>query len=1060
MPDYARVPSCGLLYYCPSSDNVIPPWMCYQAPAVQLRGKRAGIKVRERELALKRNITTHVTRRDFHPKFALEYCKDNRTFVNHHNLVNIRPSLKPKQGSFVNVATINCESCNNKTTDLVDYIIDQDLDICCLTETWLQVDDSVTPRDLCPEGYDIISVPRPVRRGGGVAVIYNKTLGVKAKESNSFSSFEYVLTELSHPEHSIPFTLANVYRPPRSNMNNIPMSVFFDEITNFLTTLVIQTGRLVVTGDFNIHVDNPNSTDASRFLDILDSLDLQQHVCDPTHRAGHTLDLVITPKYSDLIVSKPKAHYLFSSHMTVRFSLNFKKTSLAKKSLQCRKLKSIDIKHLKQDVVLSELCERQSETLEDLVSQYHATLSDLLNKHAPVLTVNVPNRKRQPWYNSSIADAKRVRRRMERKWRKSRLESDRLAFIKERNEVSSLISSTKQEYFLSRVQQCHGDQKALFSEMNRLLHKPMYMPLPPHDSPRELADRFMSFFCGKVDKIRLNILNTDSTSHPVPVSDVLVNKVLSSFSEFTPLTSTAVTKLIMSSKSKSCSLDAFPTNILKQCIDVLAPVITNMINLSLTTGTVPTNWKRALITPILKKPGSDITCSNFRPISNLDFCGKICEKSVAAQFLKHVNDNNLGENFQSAYKQGHSTETALLRVFNDILHSIDNQKVTILVLLDLSAAFDTVDHKIILQRLQSRFGISGSALSWFQSYLADRSERVLINNITSNQHTLTCGVPQGSVLGPILFLVYMSPLGDVIRQHNLNFHFYADDSQIFLSFESGVIQQQENAVCTLNNAVSDIRSWMAANMLMLNDDKTELMVIGTHQQLAKINHPLTIKTGDVTIYPSDKARDLGVILDQHLKLQLHINNIIKSAVYHLRNIARIRKYLTVEASVLIVHAFITSRLDYCNSLLYGLPRYQLNRLQYIQNCAARLIYRSKHYTHVTPLLKDLHWLPVEARVQFKICLITYKALNGNAPAYIRELILRDAPGRTGLRSQNLNRLVVPSTRSRAQRSTVDRAFSICAPKLWNTLPEDCKNCKKETVFKSLLKTFLFKKFYT
>ena len=225
-----------------------------------------------------------------------------------------------------------------------------------------------------------------------------------------------------------------------------------------------------------------------------------------------------------------------------------------------------------------------------------------------------------------------------------------------------------------------------------------------------------------------------------------------------------VAKLVRSSKSKTCPLDPLPTNLVKECIDVLTPTYQQMINLSLSSAVVPGRWKAALISPILKKPGLDVVRENFRPISNLEFVGKLCEKVVSAQLVKHVNDNNLNDVFQSAYKAGHSTETALARVLNDMLRSIDERRVTILVLLDLSAAFDTVVHDILLHRLCHRFGVTGRALDWFRSYLTSRSERVTVNGTCSREHIITCGMPQGSVLGPILFLAFVSPLGDVIRK--------------------------------------------------------------------------------------------------------------------------------------------------------------------------------------------------------------------------------------------------------------------------------------------------------
>ena len=198
---------------------------------------------------------------------------------------------------------------------------------------------------------------------------------------------------------------------------------------------------------------------------------------------------------------------------------------------------------------------------------------------------------------------------------------------------------------------------------------------------------------------------------------------------------------------------------------------------------------------------------------------------MASRLNEHVNEHNLSEVFQSSYKKGHSTESALFRVHNDILRAIDNGGCEILLLLDLSAAFDTVDHAILLSRLRDRFGVSGTALAWFQSYLSDRSQFVSIDGKRSSRRGLSCGVPQGSVLGPLLYLSYTSSLGDICRKHGLSFHLYADDTQIYIIFKplvNGSLEYSKNLIqeCTRNMSI-----WMKNNKLKLNGDKTDLLVL-------------------------------------------------------------------------------------------------------------------------------------------------------------------------------------------------------------------------------------------
>ena len=243
-----------------------------------------------------------------------------------------------------------------------------------------------------------------------------------------------------------------------------------------------------------------------------------------------------------------------------------------------------------------------------------------------------------------------------------------------------------------------------------------------------------------------------------------------------------MSKVIKESSNASCVNDPLPTKLLKSCLlDTLLPVITKIVNLSLHSGIFPDLYKTALVKPLLKKISLDPeVLKNFRPVSNLTFVSKLIEKVVASQFVSHVENNNLIEKFQSAYKPFHSTESALLCVSNDILHAIDNKHCVSLTLLDLSAAFDTIDHNILLNILRNDLGIQGVALQWFQSYLSKRSQCISTDNVQSEPLDVPYGVPQGSVLGPLLFCAYTNQLGLIIQKHNLKYHIYADDTVILI----------------------------------------------------------------------------------------------------------------------------------------------------------------------------------------------------------------------------------------------------------------------------------------
>ena len=540
-------------------------------------------------------------------------------------------------------------------------------------------------------------------------------------------------------------------------------------------------------------------------------------------------------------------------------------------------------------------------------------------------------------------------------------------------------------------------------------------------------------------------LAKDSTIHPEPTPPTAPHPLLA----FSPVSESEMLKLMRSSPSKSCDLDPCPTQIVKDCADILAVPITKVVNLSLAEGKFPDSFKLAHVTPLIKKTSLDRNeLNNFRPVSGLNFVSKLVEKVVANQIKSHMQNSGMTNTYQSAYKAGHSTETALLYIQNDILSAQDRGELTALALLDLSAAFDTIDHNLLLGRLTEWFGIDGVVLQWVRSYLTGRSQLVKIDGELSTPQLLLCGVPQGSVLGPLLFTMYTTPLSSIITSFGLKHHLYADDTQIYTSFSADNISQ---SIIVLQNCTLAIQVWMNQNMLKLNPDKTELMVIGNIVQRKKVANIFPVDLLSQKFANIACMRNLGVAFDPGLSFKKHISNICKSAFYHIRDLRRIRIHLNKATAISIANALVSSRLDYCNSLLLGCSEKHKTILQRVQNCLARVVTRSSRFSESKPLLKSLHWLPIKSRITFKLNLLTYKALSTGTPSYLSELLHFKHRQQT-LRSETI-KLLHPGPRPK--RNYGYSSFEVAAPRLWNSLPIHIREAESVFVFRKYLKTHLF-----
>ena len=895
------------------------------------------------------------------------------------------------------------------------------------------------------QGYSMYHFCRLTKRGGGTAIIARNTFVPKPAKSMSFQTFEVFIQSLKISNDSQPVTLVSLYRLGSETKSN-----FITEFHTFLEYLMTNFTYFLICGDFNIHVNMPNDVFVSNFNDVLDTFSLVQSVHGPTHVCGNTLDLIIHDptviNICDIYVEEPDR----SDHSVVFFKMHCNLEINEKKKISFRNFHNIDTISFQNDIANNQnnfLENCNENNFENAVSLFQQIFGEIVNSHAPIVTKTVNVNTKPGWLDQEFRSARSERRKHYKTWKRTQTIADREKFKISRQEVQELSIVKRKQYFSKCVAESSNSQRELFKICSSLLDTQKYTSLPESNDSHHLANMFNQFFIQKIVKIRHDMIS-------LKLNNLYVNKLeygigvgtcaRSTLSSFKPVTAEDLKKIMLSRKIKTSAEDTIPAQLLKSSLDEILPALTKLVNISFSTGSIE-GLKDSVITPLLKKQGLDQeTLSNYRPVANILYLSKLIETNISLQVHDHMDLNYLHIPYQSGYKAYHSCETLLLSLNNDILKAFDGGECVILLLLDLSAAFDTVDHDRLLKILHEEIGLRGVALRWFESYLSNRRQAVKVNGKVSDYLGTSHGVPQGSVLGPILFNIYIRSFIRLLNEAGFVAHGYADDHQVLKLFS--IKFQYEAIRCSIPRILDIIAHWMKASFLKLNSSKSQVIIFTPQNQSSQI-HIDQIKLSDGTMIPISRiVNNLGVRFDSELSYTSQINAICSSGYRLLRNLASVRKFLTKDDLRTLVQAIVVSRIDNCNSLLYGILARNINKLQKLQNACARVIHGKRKRDHVSPLLKELHWLPVRQRIIFKILLFVFKFFHNIAPVYIANTLIK-CENREFV-------LIIPRTNTKYG----DRAFSNCAPRLWNALPLSIRASCTASYFRSHLKHHLFANF--
>ena len=490
---------------------------------------------------------------------------------------------------------------------------------------------------------------------------------------------------------------------------------------------------------------------------------------------------------------------------------------------------------------------------------------------------------------------------------------------------------------------------------------------------------------------------------------------------------------------KSTGLDNIGPRILNMSADVVTPSLLFIINKSISTGKFPSVWKEAKVKPLFKN-GNKEDVNNYRPISILPTVSKLIEKWVESQFSNYLNEFNLFYKSQSGFRPKHSTESALILTIDSWLKAINEGKIIGCVLVDFRKAFDLVDHQILLKKLQC-YKCSDLSLSWFKSYLSHRTQRVALNSNVSEPSEIVHGVPQGSILGPLLFLLFINDLPLSLQSKSTYIDLYADDTTIYY-----IGQDKDELEKQLQSSLDNLKMWCKENGMVLNTEKTKVMLIMSRQRRTIFGTcDLCLHYNDIDICMTSCDKILGLHVDNNLTWNNHFNFLSKKISSSIWLLSKIRTYLSTDHRLLFYNAYIKPHFDYCSIIWSNSSNANINRVTKLQRRACKMILGAE-YTDLNGALEKLNMLSFDQSVFLSKAKMMYKIHNNLAPSYLSDLFTtrdRNLNNTTAnLRSVASKNYIVPQAKCNLFKGSLSYSGVI----VWNIIPVNIKCAESLPVF--------------
>ena len=848
--------------------------------------------------------------------------------------------------------------------------------VIALTETKIKVNkDNICNANI--PGYTFISQPS-LSNAGGTAFYVDETLQCNKRSDISKSTIDYesLWVEISSSmNHNL--ICGVIYRHPQSDLE--AFMVFLNQTLN---TISKENKYCLIMGDFNLNLLNYElHLGTDDFINTMGSYFFQPHILQPTRITNHSATLI------DNIFFNSITHHTISGNITYEltdhlpnFIIINKFTTLPKNVVIYKR----DFSNFNESLLIQDIQEIDWNYDNDacncdvnsMFDEFHSKLSATIDKHAPLKQLGRRSIKNlsNPWVTLGIRNAIRVKNKLYKKYIKTRLLYYHSKFKMYRNKINHLIKINKISYYNRYFTLHKSSIKNIWKGIREIVNlKPMNFNLPSKllkdgneiNNSKDIANVFNDFFT----QVGHNLANSVPIANRPPMS-YMQNRQSNSI-YLSPTSSNEIENEIDKLKSsKATGPYSIPMTILKLLKTFISKPLECIFNCSLLTGVVPNKFKIASVIPIFKK-ASHMIVNNYRPISLLSIFNQLLEKIVSKRLTSFIINHNILYSKQFGFRSQHSTIQAVLSIIDKIQEGVENRKYSCGVFLDLSKAFDTVNHNILLQKLE-HYGIRGVVLKWFQSYLEDRKQFVSIGNVRSDTSYISCGVPQGSVLGPLLFLLYIN---DIQKSSDLlDFHLFADDSSLFYSAKS--LSELESIItCQL----SHVHKWLCANKLSLNIEKSSFVIF--HPTQKKLDYNVQIFLNDLSIKREYTIKYLGITIDCNLNWKSHVAEISKKIKRNIGVICKLRNFVNSHILKNLYYSLIYPYLIYGIVVWGNTYTSSTNPLFLLQKKLVRIIMFSDYLDHTNSIFLALNILKFQDLVFYHNALFMYDFHSGNLHAW-------------------------------------------------------------------------------